>query len=186
MHEQLEASPDRELVERFKSGGHAGRREAFCTLYERHAGRLCAYLTGLTRSPHVAEDLAQDAFLRALNGLDGFSQRSSFRTWLYRIATNLWTDHLRRDKAVLTDGAVQGGMSATAPSPAEIVQTDDEARRLWEAIDALPGGLRAPLVLVRFEGMKYREAADVLGLTMDAVRMRIHRAHMALVAALVD
>lgn len=172
---------DQELVERFKRAPAAQRREAFRGLYVRHAGALRGYLLRLAGSPHLADDLTQEAFLRALGGLDGFSGNSSFKTWLYRIATNLLKDHNRRRGPV---EALPDNMTAAQPTPADLVEHNEQVRRVRDAVDALPRDMQQSLVLVRLEGMKYREAAQVLGITLDTLRMRVHRAHLALVAAL--
>ena len=175
------SDPDRKLAQCCKHGSAGERRRAFRGLYERHAGGLRYYLLRMTGSAHLADDLTQEAFLRALGSLEQFSEQSSFKTWIYSIATNLLKDHARRKAAV---GAVSENTPGGQPTPADLAERNEEAQRVRDAVDALPEALRAPLVLVRFEGMKYRQAADALGITLEALRMRVHRAHMALVAAL--
>lgn len=172
---------DETFAERFKRSSADDRRRIFCALYERHAGELRYYLLRMGRSPHLADDLTQEAFLRALDRLSGFSGRSSFKTWLFRIATNLLNDHMRRRQTV---GLALDDMPSGQRTPAELAEHNEEAHRVRQAVDALPESLRAPLVLVRLEGMKYREAAEALGISLNALRMRVYRAHMALVAAL--
>jgi RNA polymerase sigma-70 factor (ECF subfamily) len=172
---------DRQLVDQFRGAPGDGRREAFLELYERHAGRLHGFLLRATRSPHLADDLTQEAFLHALDGMDRFSGNSSFKTWIYRIAMNLLKDHHRKMK---TTAQPDENASGGEPTPADAAERNEEVQRVRAALGALPEGLRAPVILVRFEGMKYREAAETLGLSVDALRMRVHRAYMALAAAL--
>ena len=69
------------------------------------------------------------------------------------------------------------------PTPDDVAQRNEQVRRVRDAVDALPPAMRGPLVLVRLEGMKYREAAQVLGISLAALRMRVHRAHLALAEA---
>lgn len=180
MDNAIESRTDEALVKLFQSDD-GRRRGAFCELYARHAGGLRAYLLRLTGTVQRAEDLTQEAFLRALEGLERFSGRSTFKTWLFAIGTNLVRDHYRRKRPMRS---LADDMTAPGPGPAEEAEADEEVRRLRAAVEKLPESQRAPLVLVRLEGMKYREAAEALGITLAAVRMRIHRAHLALTEAL--
>ena len=177
---------DRTLVKCCRDAGREESAQAFRGLYDRHAGPLCSYLRRMTQSPHLADDLTQEAFLRAYSALGRFEGNSSFKTWLFRIATNLYKDQLRRKRPVVNGETVANAQSINDPSPVEVAERKEEAQRVHQAVQALPDQLRGPVVLVRLEGMKYREAADVLGITLEALRMRIHRAHMALVAALTE
>ena len=178
------ADADLEMVEVFKKVRGERAREAFCALYERHAGGVRAYLLRMTRSPDLADDLTQEAFLHALNGLAGFSGDCSFKTWVYQIAMNRFRDHLRRKRPAAGAEWLTSDNPDSALAPDELAQRNEEVQRVRDAVAALPEELRAPLVLVRFEGLKYREAAEVLGITLDAVRMRVHRAHMGVVPLL--
>ena len=175
---------DEDLVELFQTGRDDGRRRAFCALYERHAGTVRSYLLRLTGRPHLADDLTQDAFLRALNALDRFSGKSTFKTWVFKIAMNLFRDHLRGRRTATGAAPPVEDSPDRGPGPDELAQRNEDAQRVRDAVAALPEEQRAPLILVRFEGMKYREAAEALGITLGAVRMRVHRAHLALVAGL--
>jgi len=181
------ARPDSTLVEEFRKGSSQARQGAFCALYERYAGPVRSYLARLGRRPELAEDLTQETFLRALNGLDGFDGRSSVKSWIYCIATNLFRDHLKRRSTMTQEGASDWtDREGKGPTPAEVAERNEEAERVRTAVEALPDEYRAPVILVRLEGMSYAEAADVLGATVPAVRMRIHRGHLRLLEALRD
>lgn len=176
--------PDQEWVEQFQAARIGARGAAFRVLYERHAGPLHAYLARLAASDHTADDLTQEAFLKAYEGLDRFELRSSFKTWLYHIATHLYRDGLRRRRPVTNADGVAQGMADPAPTPADAAADGEELRRVRDAVRRLPDALRVPLLLVRLEGMSYRQASEVLGITLEALRMRVHRAHMTLVQQL--
>jgi RNA polymerase sigma-70 factor (ECF subfamily) len=158
--------------------------EDFRSLYARYAKPVCFYLQRMTGCPHMAEDLTQEAFLKALRNLDGFRGESSFKTWIFAIATNCCRDHMKKANPARPTGEEIAEVPCFRPTPLEMAQRRQEVRRLRQAILALPEELRAPLLLVRFEEMKYREAAAALGLTLETVRMRVHRAHLALARAL--
>lgn len=181
------ARPDTTLMEELRSGSGQTRRGAFCALYERYAGPLRTFLAPMARGPELAEDLTQETFLRALAKLHTFDGRSSFKTWIYSIGMNLFRDHLRRRATMSeTNSPDWTNTAAKGPTPAEAAERNEQTERVRAAIDALPEEYRAPVLLVRLEGMSYAEAAEVLGLTVSAVRMRMHRGYRRLVEALAE
>jgi RNA polymerase sigma-70 factor, ECF subfamily len=152
--------------------------EAFTLFYRQTAAGIYAYLYRLCGCRYLAEDLLQETFLAVFRGLAGFKARSSPRTWLYAIATNKFRDHCRnRWRKVELDSESLEALPSSWPIPLEEVIQREESRRIHEAILALPPELRAALLLVRFEELKYLEAAQILGTTLSTVRMRVHRAH---------
>jgi RNA polymerase sigma-70 factor (ECF subfamily) len=159
--------------------------EAFTQFYWQTAPGIYAYLHRLCGCPHVAEDLLQETFLAVYKGLADFKGHSSPRTWLYTIATNKFRDHCRNrwGKAELGSEWIEA-LPSPAPLPLDEVIQREESRRIQEAVLALPLELRTALLLVRFEELKYREAAQILGTTLGTVRMRVHRAHCLLAQAL--
>lgn len=135
--------------------------------------RLCLHLL---HDDGLADDAAQDAFVRAFRFLPRFRGDSRFSTWLLSIARNCALDELRRAKrrARLLDG-----------ERAEVVG-GDHGRRLEvrEAVARLPLDLREPVVLIDVLGMAYRDAARLLGLPQGTVKSRVHRARETLATAL--
>jgi RNA polymerase sigma-70 factor (ECF subfamily) len=151
--------------------------EAFTLFYRQAAAGIYAYLYRLCGCPHLAEDLLQETFLAVFRGLADFKARSSPRTWLYAIATNKFLDHCRnRWGKVQLDSESIEALPSSGPVPLEELIEKEESRRIHEAILALPPELRTALLLVRFEELKYREAAQILGISLSTVRMRLHRA----------
>lgn len=153
----------------------AGDRGALARLYRRHhrsVHDLCFRLTG---DAAAADDLVQEAFLRVYRYGAGFDGRARFSTWLYRLVRNLCIDHLRagqreeRRRRRLPDS----GEPSVAP-PAD----GDEARLdlVRQALKRLKPERREVLVLSRYQGLKYREIAEVLEISLDAVKARAHRA----------
>jgi RNA polymerase sigma-70 factor (ECF subfamily) len=190
-----EAQDDSVWVSRCK----AGDPDAFEPLVLRHAGRIRRLVWGLLGEQREdAEDVVQEIFLKAYLALPRFREDARFSTWLYRIAVNHCLNRLRRRRIARFlpfGGTAGGGESGDDEAPA--FDPPDEAadpeaaldsRRRWQrvrrAIDALPPGQRAVLVLVRFEGLAYKEAADALGITVGAVESRLVRALRHLDAAL--
>lgn len=128
-----------------------------------------------------AEDVAQDAYLRAFRALDGFRGDAQFETWLYRIVANAAMNHLRRRRRF--------GDLMAEPEDAPAVEiesptrTDDEAvdrQRLEEALATLPLSLRTVVVLKDVYGLSCQEIGDHIGVSEGAVKVRLHRARRRL------
>jgi RNA polymerase sigma-70 factor, ECF subfamily len=150
----------------------AGDRAAFAVLVAQNQQALATYLAHLTGDHEVARDLAQETFLRAYRALGSTRPGLRLRPWLYRIATNLAYDHLRRR-----------GRIAWVPLP--LVEPDtgaadvtriEEQEIVRQAIARLGGRDRAVLLLCGLEEMSYAEAATVLGCSPEAVRKQFSRA----------
>jgi len=170
----------------------AGERAAFDELARRHADGLFAVVVRLCADAHEAEEVTQEAFLRAWRGLPGFRGDAQFFTWLYRIGVNearRRADGRRRRAEV---GVVSLDEQREQESPDRSVQPADRAeqsdlRRLLEAaIAALPADHRAALVLRDVEGLSTTQAAAVLGLREAAFKSRLHRAREMLRSGLAD
>ena len=174
---------DRPLVAAAASGDIA----AFETLVQRHQTRLVGYLRGLTNADTDAEDLAQETFFRAYRSLKGFRGTSSFRTWLYQIATNVFRTWLEKKRT----HAPLNAMSLDAPPPGAedpiepAGELDPESRHVdRDAIDRalaqLPADQREAVLLRDVEGFDYKEIAEQLGVPLGTVESRIFRGRQRL------
>lgn len=159
----------------------AGDAAAFPALYARHGDRIYRYCFRLCGRATEAEDLTQDVFVAAWQGLGRFEGRSSPLTWLYRIALFRW-NRVRRERG---DETVAW---ADVPEPADAAS--DPARltvprlSLAAALEALPDDLRDAFLLVKSEGLKYREAAQALAVPQGTVQWRVSEASRRLRALL--
>ena len=169
---------DRTLVEKAQEGD----KTAFGELVRKHQRRVYATALQMTGDHGEADDIAQDAFLRAFMAIDRFDGRSEFHTWLYRIVVNLAINHLKRrgrtQPAEETDPRIVGASSDDDPA------TSLEKRRFYaqlvKALDALPETLKATVVLVSVQGLTHRVAAEILGCSEGTVSWRIHEARKLL------
>jgi RNA polymerase sigma-70 factor, ECF subfamily len=174
--------PDLALLAAVADGdGHAFER-----LVSRHQDRLVAVCERLLGNREDARDAAQDVFLKVYRGAAAFRPQGRVSTWLYRVAVNHCLNRMRRRKIAqfLSFGALGGDEPdapefdppSDAPDPRQAL----ESRQRWQVtrktIDALPTNQRAVLVLAKFEGLAYKEIAEVLGITMGAVESRLFRA----------
>jgi len=161
----------------------AGEVEAFGRLVERHQERLMRVCQGFLRDPEEARDAVQEILLKAFRKAGSYRPRGRVYTWLYRIAVNHCLNRLRRHKIVQFlsfSGArdEEPGLEPAdrAPGPAEQLDARQRWARTRAALDALPEGQRAAVVLARFEGLSQRQVAEVLGISEGAVESRLFRA----------
>ena len=163
----------------------------FAAIYEDFQPKVLRYLKGLV-GPDEAEDISQNVFLKVHAGLKDFRGEASLSTWVYRIATNAALDRLRsrsfREAAQVASGAAAPGDAADAGAVADVAGNTAEpsAESLFmrrEAnecianfVDALPENYRTVLAMSDLDGLKNREIADILGLSVDAIKIRLHRA----------
>ena len=177
------ADPDQALV----ADAVAGDRDAFGALVRRHQTRIVNYAMAIVRDPAEAEDVAQETFIRAYRSLARFRGDSSFKTWLYTIATNAARTGLERRgrRSRVEDGSLDddAGPLAAADVPAGDADAETALVRR-EAIDralaALPPDLRVAVVLRDVEGLDYKEIAAATGAPIGTVESRIFRARRRL------
>lgn len=174
--------PDRALL----AAVAAGDGDALGDLVERHEARIYAVSCRLLGDREAARDVCQEVFLRAFQHAGRFKPRARVGTWLYRIAVNRCLNRLRRRRIVrflrlespADDMPRTGAAEPVAAEP--LADRRLAAERRWQAVRAriaeLPPGQRVVLVLARFEGLRYREIADALGITIGAVESRLVRA----------
>jgi RNA polymerase sigma-70 factor (TIGR02960 family) len=193
-----------ELLQRAR----AGDRDAFTALVESHRAELQAHCYRMLGSLQDAEDALQDTLLAAWLGLDGFEGRSSIRTWLYRIATNRCLNLLRGSGRRPTTAVplpipppeptglgevlwlqpypdvLLEGLSDLAPGPERLYESREAISLAFvTAVQLLPPNQRAVLLLRDVLGYRAREAAELLGLTEDAVTNALKRARATMGAA---
>ncbi len=163
---------DSALVER---AGKGSDKLAFAELVRRHQGKVRGLLIRLTSNPTLADDLAQDVFLRAYRGLPGFEGRAQFSTWLYRITYNVFVNHRTRSKVL--SALPQGFESSAAAPETELSPGRSDLRSdLAAAIAQLPERYRAVVTLYYLEDVSYPEMAEVLGLPLGTIKTHLHRA----------
>jgi RNA polymerase sigma-70 factor (ECF subfamily) len=159
---------ERELVQRFRNG-EAG---AFEALYDGYGDRVYRFCFRLCGQAADAEDLTQEVFIAAYQGLDRFAGRSSLATWLYRIALYRWRRLQGAAPPIVPlELEPEGTAAVSDPAPSRI-----ERLSLESALARLPESLRDAFLLVKAEGLKYREAARVLGVPQGTVQSRVHDA----------
>jgi RNA polymerase sigma-70 factor, ECF subfamily len=199
-----DVSPDEpRLLERLR----AGDRAAFATLVDLHGGALLRLATALLRDRSVAEEVVQDAWLAALDGLGGFEGRSSLRTWLFHVLANKARTRQAREGRSVPFSALagpeggdeadpgpdrfdRGGMWKEPPghwneeNPERLAQGAQTRAAIERAIAALPQAQRAVITLRDVEGLEAEEICALLGVTLANQRVLLHRARSKVRAAL--
>ncbi len=178
----------------------AGEREAFAVLVTRHGGALVRFARSFVGSESAAEEIVQDAWVAALDALDGFEGRASFKTWMFRIVANRAKTRLVRDGRTVAFSSLEppgeeASASAEAPerfdatghwrepvdrwteeTPERLALRAETRAVLEAAIAALPPSQRAVLVLRDVEGLDAEETCETLELTESNQRVLLHRA----------
>jgi RNA polymerase sigma-70 factor (ECF subfamily) len=145
-------------------------------LFERHHVRLFDFLKRVTGDRSVAEDLVQDVFMRILKYRSTFRDSGSFEPWLFSIARNARADYFRKRRPDEPLGEDDEERPAVGAGPAARLEADREHVRLRRALMLLRVDKRELLVLARYQDMKYEQIAEVLGIEVNLVKVRVHRA----------
>jgi RNA polymerase sigma-70 factor (ECF subfamily) len=171
-------------------GRTTGPALAFDSIVQEHKNRIYTYICRLTQNDPEAEDLTQEVFVRAYQSFSAFRREAAVDTWLYRIATNLVIDRVRRSRRapqrVEPGDGEEGDDLGALPSaaretdPAASAQLGELQRQVRQAITTLPPKLRAAVVLHDIEGLCYEDVAAALGCPVGTVKSRLFNARAAL------
>lgn len=179
------------LVERVQ----AGDREAFGLLVSKYQRKLLRLVMRLVRDPGEAEDVTQEAFIKAYRALPNFRGESAFYTWLYRIGVNTaknWLAAQGKRMPMVSDLLDDEGESGEGTdnllrndeTPERVLQSKQIGETVNGAMDALPEDLRTAITLREIDGLSYEDIAQAMGCPIGTVRSRIFRAREAIAVKL--
>jgi len=146
------------------------------TLFERHHARIYNFCHRMTGSQAASEDLVQEAFMRALKYRQTFRGDADFLPWLYRLARNVCNDYFHQSQRLPVTVAELPEAASADPSALDHAQQREQVCLLRQALLRLPVERREVLILSRFEFRNYEEIAQLLGCSVGAVKVRVHRA----------
>jgi RNA polymerase sigma-70 factor (ECF subfamily) len=182
------------LLEKIKTGDY----QAFEALVTRYESKVYRLAIRMLRNPQDAEDALQDIFLQVHRGLPGFEGRSAFSTWLFRLATNVCLMKIRHRETEPSkllpledylprqeDGEIPQMVDWTT-RPEEALLSKESREKMMGALEKLPPEYRAVFVLRDMEGFSNAETGESLGISVAAVKSRLHRARLALRGLLSD
>jgi RNA polymerase sigma-70 factor (ECF subfamily) len=182
----LSRCADEDLLTRFRRG----ETEAFGALVRRYERELFGYLRRYLGDSNLADDVFQNTFLQLFTKAGQYEAGRPVRPWLYTIATHQAIDALRRNnrhQALSLDlnreesanGETHGLMElleSRTPGPMDLAQGEELRERVRASVDRLPDFLRQVVILAYYQGLKYREIADILGIPVGTVKSRLHAA----------
>ncbi|MCI0355834.1 MAG: sigma-70 family RNA polymerase sigma factor [Acidobacteria bacterium] len=182
----LDLLSDAEIMLRVKAGDDS----AFDHLVEKFRRPLVGFMYRLSRNQPVAEELAQEVFLRVYRSRRTYKAEARFTTWLYRIAANLAVNHARDTRVERTKGTsldepqTETGapvdVADAAPTAEERMLRNERLAAIRSQVDALPERQRMAVVLHKYQGMDYREIAQVMELSESATKSLLFRAYETL------
>ncbi len=193
----------------FNSASDEQLLDAFCrqkntraieVLILRYETPLFNYLVRYLGNREAAEDVFQTSFLQVYTKCNQFDTSKRFKPWLYTVATNQAIDYQRRNRRNPTisldtrysidddgaSGSLQSLLESVEPEPALFLDNEEQAKIVHKAVSELPPGLRQAVELVYFENLKYRDAADIMGVPVGTVKSRLHAAMKKLGEKLVN
>jgi RNA polymerase sigma-70 factor (ECF subfamily) len=163
-----------------------GERAAFEALFEKYHRPILNFCFRFLGNPHDAEDITQDTFLQVYQAAPRYQPLTKFSTWLYTIAKNLCLNRLREGQmeavaeinrlADTEESLLEEQIMSNNPGPDQQVEEKEITEIVQKAIRELPAILRLPLILRRYQELSYEEIAQILGCSVTAVKLRLHRA----------
>jgi len=175
----------------------AGRTDAYGELVRKYQDRVFNACWRICGHLEDARDITQDAFVKAFENIASFRQQSNFYTWVFRVAVNLALSHRRKNqrrRSVSWEGGAEASgtqaeglarlADARAIDPAQSSGDAELRGAAAQALNALEEEQRVVIVLRDIEGLDYQEIAEILGIAVGTVKSRLHRARMALRAAM--
>ncbi|HEX7896454.1 MAG TPA: RNA polymerase sigma factor [Planctomycetota bacterium] len=156
-----------------------GKPEAYGRLVEKYSARIINLAYAMMSDRHEAEDVAQEAFVRAYKGLPRFQRKAKFSSWLYQIALNLCKDHLKaksRHAKSADEDQLNGVDGNPRDEAATMVVEGELSQKMRERIQELPVLYRESFVLRHLQGLDYADIAKITEVPADTVRVRAYRA----------
>lgn len=169
---------DREMEKQLIARARTGDRVALRELVDNHKDRLYAFIWRVARHHHDAEEICQDAFLKAFASLDSFSTQYRFSTWLFTIAYRVCLNHMRRRKVVTGDVDFTTLSRDAGAGQPDVLESDEAGRvrqMVWSSVDLLSQPQRATLLLFYRQEFSCQEIARVLGVPVATVKSHLHR-----------
>jgi RNA polymerase sigma-70 factor (ECF subfamily) len=182
MVKKRDKQSDADLVREIKRGDARAMEE----IVKRYSNKVYNLAYHLTRDSAAAEEIMQDVFLTVISKIGTLTNEEYFSTWLYRVTTNAAYGFLRKEKKFSEQTPVENIDQEVQPSydwsdlPDDVLLSEESKEVLRKSIDALPEAMRTVVIMKDMEGLKNEEIAEALGMSVPAVKSRLHRGRLIL------
>lgn len=182
MGKKRDVPADAVLVREIKQGDAKALEE----IVKRYSNKVYNLAYHLTRNAHAAEEIMQDVFLTVIAKIGTLTTEAYFSTWLYRVTTNAAYGYLRKEKKFSEQTPVEDIDQEQfleydwSNLPDDVLLSEESKKVLRQSIDSLPEAMRTVVVLKDVEGLKNEEIAETLGISVPAVKSRLHRGRLIL------
>ena len=182
MGKKKDKQTDADLVRDIKQGDPAAMEE----IVRRYSNKVYNLAYHLTRDAHAAEEIMQDVFLTVIAKIGTLTTEAYFSTWLYRVTTNAAYGYLRKERKFSEQTPVEDIDQEQyleydwSNLPDDVLLSEESKEVLRQSIDSLPEAMRTVVVLKDVEGLKNEEIAETLGISVPAVKSRLHRGRLIL------
>ena len=156
----------------------AGDKQAYAHLINKYKNPLYATILRMTKNPHDAQDLVQEAFIKVYEQLGKYDKTGSFASWMYRVAINHCMDEFRKKRYQMKQVEIEEGSIISADSPELIFFKNEESRRLERLVATLPEDERIIILLRYVNELSYLEISDLVETPLATVRNKLHWAKM--------
>lgn len=164
--------PDEQLMNKVKSDN----LDALSPLFDRYHIKLYNFFLHRCFDEEASRDLTQTVFYRIIRYRKTYNNEYKFRTWIYQLARNVFNDHYKKNKILISDFVTTDDLKNNEPSDAEELEKTEQHQTLYRAMKKLPDDDREILVLNRFQGLKYEDIAEIQGSSVGAIKVKAHRA----------
>lgn len=154
----------------------AGDVQRCSVLFDRYQVKIYNYFLRCTYDQFLSEDLTQQVFVKLIKYKSSFKNDASFKSWIYRIASNVKNDHYRKEKSFRNRNEVYSDKLEKEVNPMLKIEKTEQESQLHIALNRLSHDQREVIWMTRFEKMKYAEVAKILNCTESAVKVKVHRA----------
>jgi len=145
-------------------------------LFDRYNVRIYNYYLKCTYDQSLSKDLTQQVFIKLIKYRTSFKNDHSFKSWIFRIATNVKYDHFRKEKSYKNRNVIYDSQQCHSYDPSQSIEKSEQEKQLHLAIKKLPDDQREVIWMTRFEKMKYAEVATIMNCTESAIKVKVHRA----------
>lgn len=154
----------------------AGDKQAYAHLINKYKNPLYATILRMTKNPHDAQDLVQEAFIKVYEQLGKYDETGSFASWMYRVAINHCMDEFRKKRYQMKQVEIEEGSMISGDTPELIFFKNEESRQLERLVATLPEDERIIILLRYVNELSYQEISELMETSLTTVRNKLHRA----------